>query len=572
MSKHFSCPSIQANVEMRKRIQKQHSLPAEPQRSRLKESIMAVTKSKQFESLKAGISSLVGSGEPKKQPSLPEEPEDSPKPETGEGGGGGGGEGAKGDRGKSDERGKKQLPKQTSSKTTAGTTTTTTTQVGTATLGSGIVRIWQSLSQGKQSESFTHKRGVTIQPLVVDGSGGGGATARRSLFQRRSQRGSPISPKQQFEVIAASEAGSALSPTLRKCCMDCPAGGDLVIVQQEGARERRSSRGDANSDSSSKDGSIQSDTSLDSEDSCVSVIFVPHPELEPQYQQQQQQHQGQQAPNVAELVLAKQRSTSNSSESSSGDSVPSLPGGGESGRGSPMSPIRVPGTIGSPIKTQGGKKMAATAVIDPSTSKIIGTAYVDEAVDFSSFGAESMVYFVERSLESIEERTTESEESDDGDNAGSVREKVKEETASKKAEEEKVILQRRLSGPKSFEMEDLNGGGHRGPNLKAKRKRSPNAPPRSAAAVLDNDGTRRSASRDGILYTPFLQICYRSIIHEYGKFRCTHSANPVDATASIGPNTKINTIRETRLLDSSTPSSATTPSSRSRSLPATGPT
>ena len=43
---------------------------------------------------------------------------------------------------------------------------------------------------------------------------------------------------------------------------------------------------------------------------------------------------------VAELVLAKQRSTSNSSESSSGDSVPSLPGtGGESGRGSPMSPI-----------------------------------------------------------------------------------------------------------------------------------------------------------------------------------------------------------------------------------------
>lgn len=493
-SKHLSYLPIQANVEMRKRIQKQHSLPAEPQRSRLKESIMAVTKSKQFESLKAGISSLV----PKKQPSLPEEPEDSPKPETGEGGG----EGAKGDRGKSDERGKKQLPKQTSSKTTTGTTTTTTTQVGTATLGSGIVRIWQSLSQGKQSESFTHKRGVTIQPLVVDGSGGAGATARRSLFQRRSQRGSPISPKQQFEVISASEAGSALSPTLRKCCMDCPAGGDLVIVQQEGARERRSSRGDANSDSSSKDGSIQSDTSLDSEDSCVSVIFVPHPELEPHYQQQQQQHQGQQAPNVAELVLAKQRSTSNSSESSSGDSVPSLPGGGESGRGSPMSPIRVPGTIGSPIKTQGGKKMAATAVIDPSTSKIIGTAYVDEAVDFSSFGAESMVYFVERSLESIEERTTESEESDDGDNAGSVREKVKEETASKKAEEEeKVILQRRVSGPKSFEMEDLNGGGHRGPNLKAKRKRSPNAPPKSAAAVLDDDRKRRSASRDGILYT-----------------------------------------------------------------------
>ena len=52
--------------------------------------------------------------------------------------------------------------------------------------------------------------------------------------------------------------------------------------------------------------------------------------------------------------------------------VPSLPGG-ESGRGSPMSPsavAAVAGRIGSPIKTQGGKKMAATAVIDPSTSKV----------------------------------------------------------------------------------------------------------------------------------------------------------------------------------------------------------
>ena len=83
-SKHLSYLPIQANVEMRKRIQKQHSLPAEPQRSRWKESISAVTRSKQFESLKAGISSLVG-GETKKQPSLPEEPEDSPKPDTGEG-------------------------------------------------------------------------------------------------------------------------------------------------------------------------------------------------------------------------------------------------------------------------------------------------------------------------------------------------------------------------------------------------------------------------------------------------------------------------------------------------------
>lgn len=152
------------------------------------------------------------------------------------------------------------------------------------------------------------------------------------------------------------------------------------------------------------------------------------------------------------------------------------------------------GRIGSPIKTQGGKKMAATAVIDPSTSKIIGTAYVDqEAVDFSSFGADSTIYFVERSLESIEERTTESEDESDNEDK---------EAASKKAEEEKILLQRRLSGPKSFEMEDLSGGGQRGPpSLKGKRRRNPVAvaAPKSAAAVLEDNGKRHSASRDGIL-------------------------------------------------------------------------
>ena len=66
-----------------------------------------------------------------------------------------------------------------------------------------------------------------------------------------------------------------------------------------------------------------------------------------------------------------------------------------------------------------------------------------------------------------------------------------------------MILQRRLSGPKSFEMEDLSGGGNRGPNLKGKRRRSPNAPPKSAAAVLDDDRRRQSASRDGILSHDF---------------------------------------------------------------------
>ena len=83
------------------------------------------------------------------------------------------------------------------------------------------------------------------------------------------------------------------------------------------------SKGETGSDSSSKDGSIQSDTSIDSEDSCVSVIFVPHPETK--------FNKGDEGGTMNELGGKKQRSTSNSSESS--DSVHS-----GSGRGSPMSP------------------------------------------------------------------------------------------------------------------------------------------------------------------------------------------------------------------------------------------
>ena len=49
--------------------------------------------------------------------------------------------------------------------------------------------------------------------------------------------------------------------------MECPDDGSLT--------ERRLSGGDRSD--SSKDSSVQSDTSLDSEDSCISVIFVPKP-------------------------------------------------------------------------------------------------------------------------------------------------------------------------------------------------------------------------------------------------------------------------------------------------------
>ncbi len=81
-------------------------------------------------------------------------------------------------------------------------------------------------------------------------------------------------------MAGKGKAEGAMSPgALRRCCMDYPgdgAGDPSCLIQ----KERKLSKGEAagGSDSSSKDGSIQSDTSLDSEDSCVSVIFIPHPE------------------------------------------------------------------------------------------------------------------------------------------------------------------------------------------------------------------------------------------------------------------------------------------------------
>ena len=66
---------------------------------------------------------------------------------------------------------------------------------------------------------------------------------------------------------------------------------------------------------------------------------------------------------LADIVLKKQRSTSNSSSESSGDSsIYSGNGGGGSGRGSPMSPASaacqttINRAIGSPVKSGNGVK------------------------------------------------------------------------------------------------------------------------------------------------------------------------------------------------------------------------
>ena len=81
---------------------------------------------------------------------------------------------------------------------------------------SGIVRIWQSWRSTDRTEcpSFTHKRGVTIQPIEVRGSNSGpykegGAACRRNMFQRRRGGSSPLSP-QQLEALAREDS---MSPT-----------------------------------------------------------------------------------------------------------------------------------------------------------------------------------------------------------------------------------------------------------------------------------------------------------------------------------------------------------------------
>ena len=163
---------------------------------------------------------------------------------------------------------------------------------------------WKSESDDKTGlKSFTQKRGVNIDPINVfslrrDQSLDSAAT-RRGLFHRKGAwSGSP-------NLLEGGPAGenqspALLSPTMRRCCLDCPDDSGQ-------SQERRLSQGGSDS---SKDSSIQSDTSLDSEDSCISVIYIAKPGIT--------------GPGSSQS----QRSTSNSSGSS--ESPP--------GRGSPGSP------------------------------------------------------------------------------------------------------------------------------------------------------------------------------------------------------------------------------------------
>ena len=440
---------LTANEEMRKKIQKQQSLPDNqdlPKRKSLKEGLMeVVSKSKQFESLKQSLvilrgnaSTVIEESETPKDKEPPVEISEDTKPPI-------------------PPLPPPPLPPQN-------------------TLKSGIVRIWQSWRNTERTEgpSFTHKKGVSIQPIEVRGHhvGGKDAAGRRNIFQRRRGGSSPLSP-QQLEALVREDS---MSPTsFRRCCMDCP-GGDIVILDQSGnMRERKLSRGGEASDSSSKDGSIQSDTSIDSEDSCVSVIFVPHPDGKFGLTGELPANEMIKGNLVASSSST--RKQSNSSESSN-----------ESGKTSPIqSPgLRLPQASPTKISTT-----AKLSIIDASEtslphyhrsdSRCLPLEKIDERHTESESEAEKellktqaeadplmdviqeevcmpfqqqQLRIEQRSLEKIEEKAEEVEGGEKVEEE-EVKDQHVENKSSQALETKKPLLHRRLSSQKSFEMEDI---------------------------------------------------------------------------------------------------------------------
>ena len=213
--------------------------------------------------------------------------------------------------------------------------------------------------------------------------------------------------------------------------MDCP-GGDIVIVDQSGnIRERKQSRGGEASDSSSKDGSIQSDTSLDSEDSCVSVIFVPHPDGK----------FGLTGEPVADLIKGSiPRKQSNSSESS------------ESTQSGKTSPILSPGMRlqASPTKTGiPGKTLTKIELFRQSVGAFETHAIVSRNVGEDVISCSETVYcLTDRTLEKIDERHTESESEAEKDQivppsliiqSANVDEEIKEEQVKEEVQGNNII-------------------------------------------------------------------------------------------------------------------------------------
>lgn len=233
---------------------------------------------------------------------------------------------------------------------------------------------WKSESDDEPGQkSFTQKRGVRIDPINVfslrrDASLDSAAT-RRGLFHRKGGwSGSPA----QLESGPGPENPSLLSPTMRlRCCLECPD-------DSAHSQERRLSQGGSDS---SKDSSIQSDTSLDSEDSCISVIYIAKPGI------------------TGSGSGQSQRSTSNSSGSSE-----SPPGEWRletvnhhtatlTGRASPGSPHTTaqPQVAPSNCETESGKEVEEEAEnCGPATNRRLSTPSSPKLLEHKSFEMEDL--------------------------------------------------------------------------------------------------------------------------------------------------------------------------------------
>ena len=168
-------------------------------------------------------------------------------------------------------------------------------------LRNGFVRIWQTLrgdSSSSSSSSSSSKTHLLLddrncdKPWLLDSPTGSETHhPARTLPQRRppsllekriksfcgwgiaeeSATGSMSPSPRRLPPVAGSEE-DFFNFSLPRCCADQ----DLTFSRSVHPH-RLSCQREEGSDSSSKDSSLQSDTSVDSEDSCVSVIYVPRP-------------------------------------------------------------------------------------------------------------------------------------------------------------------------------------------------------------------------------------------------------------------------------------------------------
>lgn len=159
-------------------------------------------------------------------------------------------------------------------------------------LRNGFVRIWQTIRGDSSSKSLLLDDRHGDKPWLLESPTNETparplAPPRRppSLLEKRiksfcgwgiaeESAVGPMSPSpRRLPPVAGSEE-DFFNFSLPRCCADQ----DLAFPHRSVHPHRLSYHREEGSDSSSKDSSLQSDTSVDSEDSCVSVIYIPRPD------------------------------------------------------------------------------------------------------------------------------------------------------------------------------------------------------------------------------------------------------------------------------------------------------